>query len=300
MSRVSVVLAVYLCLLVAVPLTLGVYVYRDAKRRGMNAALWALAAALIPVFIGFAIYLLVRRKEGDTEWECPVCKNPVSLAYAVCPSCGARLKRICRECKTPVEEGWSVCPSCGAAVDREGEEQVTPPVHRKDQALRRVLFAAFAVPAAFFVLLIFLLLQFSGSGSNIVSFSQSTSYTEEDLQRYLEEQPQIRDWLLECQKKSPDGIYVLRYQGKRDDEKMSAYLIYRPSAGNMKEVEQTAEGGQCMVVSFKDTDDSRRDHAYYPLSYSACISGRYLGLKIFVDGEQKDYEMKDIEFDPAL
>lgn len=300
MAGVSRILAVYLCLLVALPATLGVYVYKDAKKRRMNAVLWALAAALIPVFIGFAIYLIVRKNEEDTEWECPVCKNAVSPAYAVCPSCGAKLRKICRECRKPVEEGWSVCPSCGAAISREEEEQVTPPVHRKDKALCSVLAAALAVPAVFLVLLVFFMLDFARPGTNFVSFSQSTSYTEEDMERYMEEQPQIRDWLLKCQEKSPDGVYVLRYRGKMDKEKLSAYLIYRPSAGNMKKVEQTTKDGRNMEVTFEDTDNPRWSHAYYPMSYFSSVSGSYMGLQIFVNGEQRDYEMEDIEFDPAL
>ena len=51
-----IVLAIIFCL----PILVGVYVYRDAVRRNMSAGLWALAAALVPAFIGLIVYLLVR------------------------------------------------------------------------------------------------------------------------------------------------------------------------------------------------------------------------------------------------
>ena len=45
---------------IAIPAAIGIYVYRDAKRRGMNAALWTLIALLAPSLVGFIIYLIVR------------------------------------------------------------------------------------------------------------------------------------------------------------------------------------------------------------------------------------------------
>ena len=43
----SIVLFVYLAVLIIVPILVGVYVFRDASRRGMNAALWTLIAVLV-------------------------------------------------------------------------------------------------------------------------------------------------------------------------------------------------------------------------------------------------------------
>ena len=51
---------VVLAALLTIPVMIGVYVCRDAKRRGMNAALWTLIAVAAPALIGFIIYLLVR------------------------------------------------------------------------------------------------------------------------------------------------------------------------------------------------------------------------------------------------
>lgn len=50
---------------IAVPIVVGVLVYRDAQRQGISSPLaWALAAALAPSFIGLVIYLVVRSSGG--------------------------------------------------------------------------------------------------------------------------------------------------------------------------------------------------------------------------------------------
>ena len=50
-----------------VPILIGVYVYRDANRRGMNAVMWTLIALIAPSLLGFIIYLLVRSSYSDKE-----------------------------------------------------------------------------------------------------------------------------------------------------------------------------------------------------------------------------------------
>lgn len=53
-------LLILLPLMFGIPVLVGVYVYHDAKKRGMNAALWLLITLLTPIFLGLVIYLLVR------------------------------------------------------------------------------------------------------------------------------------------------------------------------------------------------------------------------------------------------
>lgn len=55
MLGASVTLVIYLAALICIPVLVGVYVYRDANSRGMNAALWTLIAILAPALIGFII-----------------------------------------------------------------------------------------------------------------------------------------------------------------------------------------------------------------------------------------------------
>ena len=60
---------VLMCAL-AIPLVVGILVYRDAdKRVGCNPWLWALIAALAPSFVGLIIYLIIR---GDYPMKDPV------------------------------------------------------------------------------------------------------------------------------------------------------------------------------------------------------------------------------------
>jgi TctA family transporter len=47
--------------LIAVWILLAVWVYRDAKKRGMEATLWLLVV-LLTGFIGLVVYLIVRRE----------------------------------------------------------------------------------------------------------------------------------------------------------------------------------------------------------------------------------------------
>ena len=51
--------------LLRIPSLIGGNVYRDAKRRQMNAVVWTLVAILAPTFIGFIIYLRVRANYAD-------------------------------------------------------------------------------------------------------------------------------------------------------------------------------------------------------------------------------------------
>ena len=62
-------LMVVMCAL-AIPLLVGILVYRDAdKRVDCNPWLWALIAALAPSFVGLIIYLIIR---GDFPLKDPV------------------------------------------------------------------------------------------------------------------------------------------------------------------------------------------------------------------------------------
>src|SRR5699024_9031259 len=81
-----VILFPVLLVLLLIPILIGVYVYRDAKRRQMNAVVWTLVAILAPTFIGFIIYLLVRSNYADLA--CPRCGTPVAPEFVVCPQCG--------------------------------------------------------------------------------------------------------------------------------------------------------------------------------------------------------------------
>jgi double zinc ribbon protein len=92
------------------------YVNRDAKRRGMNAALWTILVIVIPNAIGFIIYFLARE---PMVFKCPQCSETVSARFNFCPKCKFNLNPTCPECKHAVHPGDHFCPFC--AHDLSGD-----------------------------------------------------------------------------------------------------------------------------------------------------------------------------------
>lgn len=78
-----------LCFCVAIPVAIGVFVWKDAKKRGMSAPLWTIVALFVPFYVGLIIFLLVRN--DYTETRCPQCFARIKGSPAFCPSCGASL-----------------------------------------------------------------------------------------------------------------------------------------------------------------------------------------------------------------
>ncbi len=89
------------------------YVNRDAKRRGMNSALWTiLCIILMPAYValGFIIYFLVRE---PLPYVCPKCGAMVGPRFNFCPACRCDLHPSCPNCKREVVENDKYCPFCG-------------------------------------------------------------------------------------------------------------------------------------------------------------------------------------------
>ena len=61
-SLVNLLLIIFLIIPYGVLLFVAIWVYRDAKRKGTNAAAWMLIVWIIPFFIGLIIYLNRREK----------------------------------------------------------------------------------------------------------------------------------------------------------------------------------------------------------------------------------------------
>lgn len=92
-------------------LVLGVgYVSRDARRRGMNAALWTVLVIFVPNAIGFILYFLLRR---PLPLSCPGCGASARAGSRYCPSCGRQLVPACPHCGQAVADTDAHCPSCG-------------------------------------------------------------------------------------------------------------------------------------------------------------------------------------------
>ena len=102
------------------------YVYRDAKRRGMNAGLWTLLVAILfpSVFvIGLIIYLLVR---DPLPYQCPQCASTVSARFNFCPSCKYNLHPACPQCQREVADTDKFCPYCATELTHAPKPSVIP------------------------------------------------------------------------------------------------------------------------------------------------------------------------------
>lgn len=108
-------LTVILFLFFIIPIMIGVFVYRDASERGMNALLWTIVAVFVPSLIGLIFYLIFR--ENYSSLSCASCGERVRPEFVNCPSCGAELKDKCPSCGIAVEPDYKVCPNCATSLD---------------------------------------------------------------------------------------------------------------------------------------------------------------------------------------
>jgi hypothetical protein len=105
--------AAVLFLLLFVAIGVGLYVYRDARRRGMEPLLWTLLAIFVPYFLGLIIYLIARQPLQAT---CPSCGARCPEKASFCPSCGRPLVRSCAHCQASLQGEARFCHACGQAV----------------------------------------------------------------------------------------------------------------------------------------------------------------------------------------
>ena len=89
------------------------YVNVDAKRRGMNRALWTVIVILVPNAIGFILYFFLRQPIQGT---CPACGASVQSGFNFCPKCNHQLVPTCGVCQRALRPGDAFCPYCGAKL----------------------------------------------------------------------------------------------------------------------------------------------------------------------------------------
>lgn len=110
-QKALVVIGIIMLLVIVIVSGIGIAVYKDASKIGMNPWLWLLIVFYAPNGIGVIIYLVVRHSEKKK----PRCGNCLSLLeedFVVCPKCGHELKSACSNCGKPVEDDWIICPHC--------------------------------------------------------------------------------------------------------------------------------------------------------------------------------------------
>lgn len=71
-------------LLIGLTGAIGIFIYRDASRMGMNRWLWITAVIYLPNFIGLLMYLLVRQQHKRDGGS--------SSKEEVCPHCGHMIR----------------------------------------------------------------------------------------------------------------------------------------------------------------------------------------------------------------
>ena len=88
-----------------IAILVGIWIYKDAEKRGKSGALWLIlliVMSLLFSFIGFVliliIWLVVRppiggepgraQQPGANDRMCPSCGRPIPLDAQVCPYCG--------------------------------------------------------------------------------------------------------------------------------------------------------------------------------------------------------------------
>jgi len=89
------------------------YINRDAKRRGMNPALWTIVALFIPNALGILLYFVMRQ---PLRALCPSCGAGVDPGFSFCPRCSYKLSANCPQCQRAVGVEDLFCPYCGKSL----------------------------------------------------------------------------------------------------------------------------------------------------------------------------------------
>lgn len=290
-------LGVMAALVLSIPVFVGTYVYYDARRRGMHAAAWTLAAVLAPALVGFIIYLLVRK--GYPDLECPQCGAQVTKRYVVCPRCGAKLRPACPGCAAPAEPDWRVCPHCAAPLEGAGEG-VTPPVRRKDKGLKRVLAVVITAPVLLVAIVVGCYLAQPKGGS--VSMQEVTFDEYDQIQPSETVRGAVHRWLDGIEGRArADRAYALQYEfpGGYEYENKHYFLIYVPSGGQRGHNTTSSFGmdsglfAPAIELELEDKGDSGS------LFCVEATSEKPPDLRVTLDGKRLHCEVREVNYNPT-
>lgn len=294
MRAVGIAILPVLVFFIVLPIVIGIYVYRDASRRGMNAVLWTLVAILAPSLIGLIIYLLVRGNYSDLR--CPRCDTPIEEQYIVCPGCGAKLRASCPSCAAPVEPDWKVCPRCTQPLTGYYSDIVAPE-RPKDKVLWKILVAVIVIPILLIVLIVFLVL-----GLRIYSPAGGLSFTAgevalEELYR-KQETSDVREWI---ESLDEDGrtAYAMQYEEPASNGEMQYYyLLYVPDMGAGSFSDTGVQSGiftDTLRVELESGDQSQE------IAYCMEVTtGSKLKFEVYYEGRKLDCEISEVDFNPIV
>lgn len=269
-----------------ISILIGVYVYRDARDRGMNAVLWTLIVVLAPAFIGFIIYLIVRGSYSNMK--CPKCETSVTEEYILCPNCGAKLKATCPNCSMPVEAGWKICPRCAEQLTGDYDD-ISVPVKKKDKLLGKILLMIILIPVLLIVIMVMSFSIYTGS-------SGATNFRTVSVNEYLWENdnPQIEEWLGSCSEGSGKA-YVLRYESVSDEQGSVCYLMNIPGITEYPRMSASISHGLLGTTLDIVLTDSDMDRGNTLLLYT-CDGVVPSRLKITYNGDRMRCEVTDVDY----
>lgn len=277
-----------------VPVAAGIYVYRDARRRQMNAVLWTVVAILVPGLIGFVIYLLVRGNYSDLR--CPNCQTPVQKNFAICPNCGTRLRPSCPNCAASVELEWKVCPFCTQPLPEQPD--VTPPVHGQDRSVGKIIAVVMIVPLALMILFLFGAMTFSG-GSGSCGMVEVTREEYFSNQSSEEARLYVQEWLADLDKNGDQNrAYALQYsKPQNEDRTQYDFLVYVPGTGGRGSGIGMSSSlfGTTLNMNLETTGNSG---TLYNLT--TIFEGDRLKLKVILDEKKIPCSVTEVDFAPSL
>jgi len=284
---------IVMTIFVAIPVLIGVYVYRDATQRGMNALLWVLIAVLVPSLVGLIIYLIVRINYSNLK--CPNCAAAVTEQFVVCPKCGTKLQESCPSCGNPIEPDWSVCPRCAAKLPvYDHDNGYTPPIRKKNLSLG-IIVLILLIP--FFLILL--------AAFNAASIGTSMSYSTESLSvEDFAGHQKIEAWLEKCDEE-PLKAHALRYNTEEYGRTMTRYLIYLPSLDGTASMETIHPRGflsrnlEIRIQEVSNQFNIGENYKLVSISYSTNAKG-HPGLNVFVNGQKMSCEITDIDYNPTI
>lgn len=266
---------------------IGIYVYNDAKKRGMNTLLWTLIAILAPGFIGLIIYLIVRSDHPDLS--CPKCSKPISEDFTVCPHCGTSLKEFCLKCNFPLNPGWLICPNCGQTLTQEQQSALTLKKKKKsDKGLVVVLISVIAIPLILCILL-------TGALFGMFTFNRALGVASEtfipdiEISSISDDVYEIKNWIQNCDN-AGSGVYILEVSAEPNDETTNKYFLYINDEYYYVTPEIDTDNSS---INFICSKDSECDIDFgYTLSYFECTTAKKCGAKVIIDGVNTNYDLE--------
>lgn len=119
---VGMIIGISLLVILIISVVAAIFVYGDAKKRDMNATVWAIVAFFGPFLLGVIVYLVSRNPL--VELQCSKCGAVLPPSVKECPQCKTALLTQCPNCEFPVQKDWKACPKCGSELPQAYEQPV--------------------------------------------------------------------------------------------------------------------------------------------------------------------------------